>query len=151
MPSLSEEQIIDKLQPHYAAITGMHKAYEFASNPNSLAPAQLPATLFVPQQSVNTLRAHHNIWSTRFTIIASTFVISREAKGGNLAFLENDAISLMLRIRQKFTSQAATEDIMELPLAKIYNFTCRYGAGGELLSLGGVPYIGIITTFEFEE
>ena len=147
----TEQVLINKLQSHFGALNDITTAYTFASNPDTLARAALPATIFYPFRSSVGLGAHHNVWRYGTSIRAIVFVTEREAAGGRLKFLENKAITLMQAIRTKFTTESVVLDFLSAGLSSAYTFELTYDLGGRNLTWNGVEYIGIIVDFEFTE
>ena len=147
---VTEEQIINRLAAHCATIEGVRNSYPFAENPDGLVAANVPAFIFFPAESQHESKAHFNVWTNTFNITGILFVISRMDKGGNLRFIENDAIPFMQRIRAKFQERAVYEDLLSLGLQKAPLSSMKYGAGGALLTYNSTPYVGIICQWQFK-
>lgn len=149
--AVKESSIINKLAGYFESVDGMKTAYPFASNPDSLSPADLPATLFVPRSISMNQTGHHNLWTNVFDIVAATFVAPMQSSGGKLKYLENQAISLMPSVRVKFQEHAVINDLLSLGLVRAHIQEMNYGAGTPLLTHNGIAYIGFVTTFDFKE
>lgn len=145
---VTEEQIINKLAEHAGTIEGVRNSYSFAQNPDGLVAANVPAFVFFPAEAQMQERGHFNFWTNTYNITGILFVISRMDKGGNLRFIENDAIPFMQRIRAKFQDRTVYEDLLSLGLQKATLTNLRYGAGGALLTYNSTPYVGIICQWE---
>lgn len=147
-----EQALINTLANEFREISGIKNAYNFAENPDTLSESQLPAVLFVPTSFNSSLFAHHNHHKNEIVITAPLFVTPRESSGGKLKFIENAAMPFLGKIREKFQTEATINNLFAVGnLTKVYAFSGTYGVGGNFLTFNGVPYIGIITTFNFTE
>ncbi len=147
-----EQKLIDQIATEASAIDGITSTYGFAQNPDTLTNAQLPALLCVPASFTSELRAHHNVHRTEMVINGALFVAARSQAGGALKYLENRAMPFMGKFREKFQSEDTIKNFFALSnLTKAHTMSGVYGAGGPLLTHNGVPYIGIIFTWNFTE
>lgn len=151
MATVTEEQMINKLATHAAAVTGITTAFSFSENPDSLASEQLPAVVFYPEVSTSERRGFHNIWTNTFTINGILFVAPRMSKGATLRFLENRALVFPQRFRQKFQSESVMNDLLSLGTEIADLVSIRYGAGGQLLTYSATEYIGFVLEWMFKE
>ena len=145
-----EQNLIDQIATEASAIDGIGYAYGFAKNPDTLT--QLPALLSVPTNFSATLGAHHNIRKNEINITSVLFVATRQTAGGKLKYLENRAMPFLGKFRERFANEQVTKNLFSVGnLTKVYDLTGAYGAGGPLLTHGGIEHIGIIFVFKFTE
>ena len=148
----AEQNLIDKLATEASAIDGITSTYGFAQNPDTLSDAKLPALLFVPTNFSTTLGAHHNVRKNEINITGVLFVATRQTAGGKLKYLENRAMPFLGKFRERFADNQVTKNLFNVGnLVKVYDFTGAYGAGGPLLTHGGIEFIGIVFNYKFTE
>lgn len=147
---VTEEQIINKLATYFEQIAGMKTVYSFAEIPGNLAAGNLPATIFYPPEFTVEHKAHPGVFQNVIKIRAITFVMPREAKGGQLKFLENDAMPFLQKTRLKFENRDVVFDLLSLGFTKAFLTRGTYAAGG-LLTFNNISYIGCVFDFDFYE
>jgi len=145
-----EENIINRLAVHWAAIEGIITAPGFAQNPDNIPPSMLPLAITYPMQADYAPVAHHNIWENVVRIRSSLYIVPRMAKGGKLKFVENAALVFPQRIRQKFQSATVINNLLALGLQKAFLQTITYGAGGVYLTHMDIEYVGFVVDFNFQ-
>lgn len=151
MASVTEQAIISRLATEFESIAGIKTTYGFAQNPDTLTNVALPAIVFVPVQFESSLKGHHNTHMNDIQIAGVLFVSERQAQGGKLSFLENEAMPYLFKVRKQFQQDAVIRRILELGLVQANLLSGQYGAGGPLLTFGGVEYIGNIFRWNFVE
>lgn len=147
-----EEVLINQIATEASAISGITRTYGFAQNPDTLSNAQLPALLLVPKSFESSLVMHHNIRGATISVNGALFVATRSTAGGTLRYIENRAIPFLGKFRDRFRSEQTTKNLFNVGnLTKVTDFTGVYGAGGPLLTMNGVEYIGCVFTWTFRE
>ena len=152
MALLAEQTITNQLASLERSIVGVKNSYDYSQNPDSLSTAMLPAVIhYIPEFS-SSLKAHHNVWANNFIVRSILFVAPRQSSGGQLKFLENQAIPFGAKWRDKFQADANLDTLFSnLPgTVKVFLKSGNYGAG-ELLSIGGIDYIGFVFQFDVVE
>lgn len=151
MIAVTEQQIINTLAAQARQISGVKNAYGFAELPDNLSTAQLPALLMYPAGFDSSAKAHHNVHQNILDIMGILFVAPRSSMGGTLKYLENAAMPFMFKFRQHFQTSTTISALLALGLTQATILSGRYGAGGPLLTMNGVEYIGIIFRWQFYE
>ena len=151
---LNEGAIIDQLALYERSIDGIRNSANYASNPDSLTIAQLPAVLhYIPEFTMEQNR-HHLGFKTTLSVRSILLAVPRETKAGQLKFLENSVIPFGQKWRAKFSDpdvinaiSAATGGI------KVWLTKGNYGAGDgdNLLSFGNTNYLGYVMEFIFTD
>ena len=153
MAVLAEETITNQLASLERSIAGVKNSYSYSQNPDALSTAMLPAVIhYIPSFESN-LKAHHNVWNNQFVVRSILFVASRQSSGGQLKFLENQAIPFGAKWRDKFQADAnLTTLFANLPgTVKVYLKSGNYGAGGDLLTYASVEFLGWYFDFDVSE
>lgn len=141
----TEQSIINRMATEFASIDGIKNAFGFADNPDTLTNSQLPAVVFFPASFTSELKAHHNLHRNEFKFVAVLFVAPRQDHGGSLKFLENEALPFMAKVRSHFQQDAVITRLFGTGnMTSVTSFTGTYGAGGQLLTFGGIEYLGSI-------
>lgn len=150
---LSEQKIVDTLAGHAESITGVRRAYGFAKNPDNLNPAELPAILFHPPVFRCQPKGHNNFWQNEIMCRGVLFVAERQSRGGTLKYLENAAMPFGGLFRAKFQTQSVIQNLLGMGTGATVAWLEEgtYGAGGQYLTLNGIPYIGWVFTWRFVE
>lgn len=151
MASVKEQSIINQLASQCESIDGIRTSYGFAQNPDVLTRAALPAIVFVPISFESQAKGHHNVHQNVLNISGILFVSERQAQGGTLRYLENDALPFMYKFRSHFQQDAVIRSLLGLGLTQATIVAGNYGAGGPLLTWGEVPYIGVVFRWTFVE
>lgn len=150
MSNLTDEACINQVALYERAIAGVRNSYDFAKNPNSLIGQSLPAVVHFPSGFVSKPRAHHNLWENTLSITSVVFVAPRQAQGGNLAYIENDALPYADKWRTKFQDDTVlTAMLSATGSVKCFLTGGTYSVGAPLLSFAGTDYIGWVMTFQF--
>lgn len=150
MSSLTDESAINTLAQYERAIQGVRNSYDFAKNPNSLQGQGLPAVVHFPGSFSSTPRAHHNVWENTLNITSVVFVAPRQSQGGNLAYIENDALPYADKWRAKFQDNSVIESMLSATGSiKCYLTGGTYSVGAPLLQFAGTDYIGWVMQFQF--
>lgn len=150
MPNLTDEVAINTLALHERSIVGVRNSYDFAKNPNSLMGQGLPAVIHFPSGFSSKPRAHHNVWENTLNITSVVFVAPRQSQGGNLAYIENDALPYADKWRQKFQEHSVIESMLAATgSVKCYLTGGTYSVGAPLLQFAGTDYIGWVIQFQF--
>ena len=148
--AFTDEQCINTLAAYERGISGVRNSYDFAKNPNSLMGQALPAVIHFPGSFSSSPRANHNVWANTLNITSVVFVAPRQTQGGNLAYIENDALPYADKWRSKFQEH----DVIEAMLAATGSIKCfltggTYSVGAPLLQFAGTDYIGWVMQFQF--
>lgn len=151
MATIKEQTLINQLATEFESIDGITTTFGFAQNPDVLSNAQLPAVVFVPVGFDSSHRIHHNVHHNEIEVAGILFVSPREAQGGRLKFLENEAMPFLFKVRSQFQQAAVITRLLNLGLTQANLLSGRYGAGGPLLTYAGIEYIGIIFRWNFIE
>lgn len=151
--AISEADIIDKLAGYAESISGVKSAFKFAQNPDRLQLSQLPAILFYPPKFSSVPKGHYNLWKTDITVRGILFVATRQSRAGHLKFLENEALPYGQKFRDTFQTDTVIKDLLTLGAGTTTAWleSGQYGAGGPLLTLNSVEYIGWIFEWHFTE
>lgn len=152
MARIREQALINQLADEFRSIAGIENAFDFATNPDNLTDAMLPAVAFVPTTFNASLMGHHGVHRNEIEIVAVLFVATRQSSGGKLKYIENRAMPFMSKVRDKFQDDNVTQRLLALGnLTRATEFTGAYGAGGTLLTFNGIEYIGCIFRWTFIE
>lgn len=145
-----EADIINQVAAQERGIAGVKNSYNFATNPDVLQNAMLPAVIHYSPNFTTELRAHHNAWANTINVTSILCVAPREGQGAKLKFLENDAIPYGQKWRTQFQlNSVITTLLTNTASVKAFLTSGAYGAGGALLTVGGIEYIGWIFSFGF--
>jgi len=146
----SDQACIDQIAAYERSIAGVGSSYDFAKNPNSLQGQKLPAVIHFPSSFTSKPRAFHNVWENQINITSVVMVASRQVQGGNLSYLENEALPYGDKWRQKFQNDTVINAILAATgSVKCFLTGGTYSVGAPLLLYGGVEYIGWVMTFQF--
>lgn len=146
----SDQIIIDTVAAQERSISGVGNSYDFAKNPNSLMGQKLPAVIHFPGSFSSKPRAHHNVWENNINVTSVLFVAPRQTQGGNLAYLENDALPYGDKWRAKFQTESVISSMLSATGSiKCFLTSGTYSVGAPLLQFAGTDYIGWVFTFQF--
>lgn len=150
MPNLSDAAAINYVAQIERSIDGVKNSYDFSKNPNSLMGQALPAVIHFPSGFSSKPRAHHNLWENTLNITSVVFVAPRQSQGGNLAYIENEALPYADKWRTKFQEH----DVIDAMLSATGSAKCfltggTYSVGAPLLQFAGTDYIGWVMQFQF--
>lgn len=151
MSSFRDENIINQIATYERSIAGVRNSYGYSQNPDNLLPAMLPAVMHYVPSFTSQPRAHHNLWRNAINVSSIIFVAPRQGQGGRLKYLENEAIPFMDKWRTKFQEHDVIANLLSTTgSVKAWITGGTYGAGGLLLSAGGVDFIGAVMSWRFE-
>ena len=144
----NDATIINAVAAQERSIAGVKQSFDFAKNPNALN--QLPAVIHFPGSFTSKPRAHHNVWENVINVTSVVFIAPRQVQGGNLAYLENEAMPYGDKWRSKFQTESVVSDL----LAATGSIKCFitggvYSVGPPLLFFAGIEYIGWVMSFQF--
>ena len=149
--AFSEQSAIDQIATYERAIDGIRNSYGFARNPDRLNNSDLPAVLHFSPGFTASVRGHFNLWDNVINVTSILCVSPREAQGGKLRYLENEAVVYGGKWRSKFQDQDVVKALLgQLGATGAFLTGGNYGAGGALLNVGGIDYIGWIFNFQIE-
>ena len=146
--SFDEITLVNQIAAQERSIAGVKASFNYAANPDMLAANLLPAVVhFIPSFSAEP-RGHFNLWKNELTLQSVCFVAPREAQGGKLRYLENEAIPYGAKWRAKFQDSSVINTLLtQVSGVKVFLIGGTYGAGGVLLTYAGIEYIGFVFTF----
>ena len=150
---LSERNVVNEIAAQERAIAGVKSSFPYAENPDVILIAQLPAVYHIIPSFTCELRGHHNLWRTSFNVLSVLLVKPRLSSGGQLKFLENEAIPYGEKWRNRFQTDSVIDTLFGnlANTAKVFLTKGEYGAGGEMLTYAGTEYIGFAFTFQVDE
>ena len=144
----NEATAINAIATQEASIAGVTASFPYAQNPDSLNNV-LPAVIHFIPSFTSTQRGFHNLWANSLVFQSVVFVIPRDAGGGKLRYIENAAIPFGQKWRDKFQDDTVITNLLSsLAGVKVFLTGGAYGAGGPLLTFGGIEMCGWIMTFE---
>lgn len=149
----NESDLINRIAKWEKTIVGVKESYGAFQNPNNIQAGLAPCVLHYPPSFDAGLHAHHNRWMNTLVIRSILLVAPRQLKGANISYLENDAMPFLAKWRQKFQSQDVVLDMLSVApnTSRAFLVKGSYGAGGELMTVNGIPWIGCIFDFSFTE
>ena len=146
----TDNDIVNQIAAYERSIPGVGSSYDFAKNPNSLQGQRLPAVIHFPGSFSSKPRAHHNVWENNINVTSVLFVAPRQVQGGNLAYLENDALPYGDKWRAKFQDDTVISTMLSATGSiKCFLTGGTYSVGAPLLQFAGTDYIGWVFTFQF--
>jgi len=145
----SESTIINQVAAIESGIAGIKQSYGFAQNPDNVV-GQMPCVLhYIPSVKI-TPRALHNVWANNLSLTSIICVMARQQQGGRLRYLENAVMPYMAAWRVAFQDNTNLTNLLaSTGSVKCWLTNLSYGAGGQLLNVGGTELIGIIASFIF--
>lgn len=142
----SEENAVNLIAAQERAIAGIKDSFGYAKNPDVLQ--TWPAVLHYIPTFTSEPRAHHNAWTNTITLQSILCVAPRQTSGGKLKFLENAAIPFGEKWRSKFQDDTVITNLLsQMGAVKFFLTGATYGAGGPLLTVADVEFIGWIASF----
>lgn len=149
MATFTEEVIINQVALIERGITGVKQSFDFAKNPDNVV-GQMPCVLHYIPSFKSQPRALHNVWQNQISLTSILAVTSRQNQGGRLKYLENAAIPFGGLWRQAFQDSTNITNLLSATgSVKCWLTAGNYGAGGQLLTIGGVDAVGYIFQFVF--
>ena len=147
--SFLEQDIIEQVALIERSIPGIKQSYGYSQNPDNIV-GLMPCVLhYIPSVKI-TPRALHNIWANQVNLTSIVTVTSRQVQGGRLKYLENAAIPYMQAWRTAFQDNTNLTNLLAATgSVKCFLTNLSYGAGGQLLTVGGIETIGVIASFVF--
>ena len=143
-----EAAAINAIATQEASIDGVKASFGYAQNPDSLNNV-LPCVVHFIPSFTSTPRAFHNLWANSLVFQSVLFVMPRDAGGGKLRYIENAAIPFGQKWRDKFQDDTVITNLLSaLAGVKVFLTGGVYGAGGPLLTFGGIEHVGYIFSFE---
>lgn len=142
----NEANLVNLIAAQERAIQGVAVSYDYARNPDLLT--NLPAVVHYIPSFTSEPRGHYNLWKNELVFTSVLFVMSREAQGGKLNYIENAAIPFGQKWRDRFQTDTVVSALLSGEAAiKVFLTGGNYGAGGNLLQYNGIDYLG--WTFNF--
>ena len=150
---VTEEALINKIAYWERSIVGISNSYDAFKNPTNITTGLAPLVLHYPPSFRSEPKAHFNKWINELQIRSTLLVKPRSNMGANLNFLENEAMPFLQKWRLKFQDATVVNDMLGIAptLTRAFISSGDYGVGGNLLTIGGVEWIGAIFTFTFTE
>ena len=150
---VTEQAVVNQIAAQERAIASVRSSFDYAQNPNTLADAQLPAVVHIVSNFTSELRGHHNLWRNSYNVLSILFVKPRLLDGGQLKFLENEAIPFGEKWRTRFQTDSVIDTLFSQlsNTAKVFLVSGEYGAGGEMLTYGGREFFGWVFKFQIDE
>lgn len=146
--AFTDEQCVNSIAGYERSIAGVRESYNFAKNPNNLT--ALPAVVHFPGSFTSKPRAHYNVWENTLNITSVVFVAPRQLQGGNLAYIENEALPYADKWRAKFQDETVLRDMLSTTGAvRCWLASGTYSVGAPLLQFAGIDYIGWVMQFQF--
>src|SRR3990167_9771575 len=110
--SYSEQVAIDQIATYERSIDSIRNSYGFARNPDRLNKSDLPAVLHYSPNFTSSVRGHFNLWDNQINVTSILCVSPREAEGGKLRFLENEAVVYGFKWRAKFQDSTVVNELL---------------------------------------
>ena len=138
--AFTEENALNLIAAQERSIAGVKNSYDYAKNPDVLN--EYPSVIHYVPRFTSAPLAHYNVWNNTLTFMSILFVCPREAQGGKLKFVENEAIPYGAKWRAKFQdSTVITNLLSQMGAKEFFLESGDYGVGG-LISFANVSYIG---------